>query len=92
MNSFLEASSEISSIFGGGGGGGHRGAGSAGGAIASDGGQSGAGMYNQHQSNAAVSAPVPVRSAACRISVCVCAGVFVWRMCQGLRYATTADR
>ena len=77
MNSFLEASSEISSIFGGSGGGGG-GAGSAGGDIASEGGQSGAGMYNQHQSNAAVSAPVPVRSAASRIRVCsVCAGVRV---------------
>ena len=57
MNSFLEASSEISSIFGDGAS--FRGGGT--GDVAA-GNHSGMGMYNQH-SHAAVSAPVPVRSA-----------------------------
>jgi hypothetical protein len=59
MNSFLEASSEISSIFGG----------SFGDDMGSEHGsqvarnQSGMGLYSQH-SSAAMSAPVPVRSVA----------------------------
>ncbi len=59
MNSFLEASSEISSIFGGSFGDDMR----SGGAAQAAGNQSGLDMYNQH-SSAAMSAPVPVRSVA----------------------------
>ena len=59
MNSFLEASSEISSIFGGSFGDDMR----SGGAAQAAGNQPGLDMYNQH-SSAAMSAPVPVRSVA----------------------------
>jgi hypothetical protein len=58
MNSFLEASSEISSIFGGSFGD----MGSEHGSQAARN-QSGMGLYSQH-SSAAMSAPVPVRSVA----------------------------
>ena len=59
MNSFLEASSEISSIFGGSFGDDMR----SGDAAQAAGNQAVLDMYNQH-SSAAMSAPVPVRSVA----------------------------
>lgn len=70
MNSILEASSEISSIFGGGGFGSGFGSGDS-----AAGNQPGMDMYGH--SNASVSAPVPVRSvlAAPYVSCPICCGM-----------------